>query len=88
MSLRLEAGGQSQVRRCTDERSRHRRGPFLHDESDVGARGGLRAVTDNGVLGDPTGASSEEGERLLREAFGTEFEAYARKVPALIPGIY
>jgi protein-S-isoprenylcysteine O-methyltransferase Ste14 len=27
-------------------------------------------------------------ERLLREAFGMEFEKYARKVPALIPGIY
>ncbi len=27
-------------------------------------------------------------ERLLRGAFGCEFEAYARKVPALIPGIY
>ena len=27
-------------------------------------------------------------ERLLRQAFGSEFEAYARKVPALIPGIY
>jgi protein-S-isoprenylcysteine O-methyltransferase Ste14 len=27
-------------------------------------------------------------ERLLREAFGAEFEAYARRVPALIPGIY
>jgi protein-S-isoprenylcysteine O-methyltransferase Ste14 len=27
-------------------------------------------------------------ERLLREAFGGEFEEYARKVPALIPGIY
>ncbi len=27
-------------------------------------------------------------ERLLRGAFGDEFEAYARKVPALIPGIY
>jgi protein-S-isoprenylcysteine O-methyltransferase Ste14 len=27
-------------------------------------------------------------ERLLRGAFGSEFEAYARKVPALIPGIY
>ncbi len=26
--------------------------------------------------------------RLLREAFGSEFEAYARNVPALIPGIY
>ena len=30
--------------------------------------GGLRAVTDNGVLGDPTGASTEEGEQLLRDA--------------------
>lgn len=27
-------------------------------------------------------------ERLLREAFGAEFEAYARRVPALIPGVY
>jgi creatinine amidohydrolase len=30
--------------------------------------GGLRAVTDNGVLGDPTGASAEEGRTLLLEA--------------------
>ena len=27
-------------------------------------------------------------ERLLRQAFGPEFEAYTRKVPALIPRIY
>ncbi len=27
-------------------------------------------------------------ESLLRQAFGAEFEAYSRKVPALIPGIY
>jgi protein-S-isoprenylcysteine O-methyltransferase Ste14 len=27
-------------------------------------------------------------ERLLRQAFGSEFEQYARNVPALIPGIY
>ncbi len=27
-------------------------------------------------------------EKILREAFGPEFEAYERKVPALIPGIY
>jgi protein-S-isoprenylcysteine O-methyltransferase Ste14 len=27
-------------------------------------------------------------ERLLRAAFGSEFEAYTRNVPALIPGIY
>jgi len=27
-------------------------------------------------------------ERLLRETFGAEFEAYARRVPALLPGLY
>jgi protein-S-isoprenylcysteine O-methyltransferase Ste14 len=27
-------------------------------------------------------------ERLLREGFGAEFEAYARKVPSVFPGIY
>jgi protein-S-isoprenylcysteine O-methyltransferase Ste14 len=27
-------------------------------------------------------------ERLLRQAFGSEFEAYERKVAALIPGVY
>ena len=27
-------------------------------------------------------------ERLLRQAFGAAFDEYARKVPALIPGIY
>lgn len=31
-------------------------------------RGGLRAVTGNGVLGDPAGASAEEGRRLVDEA--------------------
>ena len=30
--------------------------------------GGLRAVTANGVLGDPAGASAEEGQQLLLEA--------------------
>jgi mycofactocin system creatininase family protein len=30
--------------------------------------GGLRAVTGNGILGDPTGASAEEGRTLLLEA--------------------
>lgn len=29
--------------------------------------GGLRAVTPNGVLGDPTGASADEGETVLAE---------------------
>ena len=27
-------------------------------------------------------------ERLLREAFGQEFDDYARRVKALLPGIY
>lgn len=27
-------------------------------------------------------------ERLLREMFGSEFETYARSVPALVPGLY
>ena len=27
-------------------------------------------------------------ERLLRETFGAEFEAYVRRVPALLPGLY
>jgi protein-S-isoprenylcysteine O-methyltransferase Ste14 len=27
-------------------------------------------------------------EKLLRAAFGEEFEDYARRVPAVIPGIY
>jgi protein-S-isoprenylcysteine O-methyltransferase Ste14 len=27
-------------------------------------------------------------ERLLRETFGSEFETYARSVPALVPGLY
>jgi creatinine amidohydrolase len=31
-------------------------------------RDGLRAVTPNGVLGDPAGANAEEGEELLRRA--------------------
>ena len=35
-----------------------------------------------------TGIRIQSEERLLRQAFGSEFEAYARKVPALIPGIY
>lgn len=27
-------------------------------------------------------------ERLLRDTFGSEFERYARRVPALLPGVY
>lgn len=33
-------------------------------------RSGVRAVSANGVLGDPTGASPEEGKRLLDEIVG------------------
>jgi len=32
--------------------------------------GGVRAVSPNGVLGDPTGASAEEGRALLDELVG------------------
>ncbi len=35
-----------------------------------------------------TGVRVRSEERLLREAFGSEFEEYARRVPAVIPGIY
>ena len=48
-------------------------------------RGGLRAVTANGVLGDPTGASSLEGEQLLREALDdleAAVDAWLRREPA------
>lgn len=48
-------------------------------------RGGLRAVTDNGILGDPTGASTEEGEALLREALDDldrTVEAWLTREPA------
>jgi protein-S-isoprenylcysteine O-methyltransferase Ste14 len=27
-------------------------------------------------------------EKLLREAFGEEFDQYVRRVPAVLPGIY
>ncbi|HWD06162.1 MAG TPA: mycofactocin biosynthesis peptidyl-dipeptidase MftE [Amycolatopsis sp.] len=45
--------------------------------------GGVRAVTDTGVLGDPTGASAAEGERLLAtltDALESQVDAWA--VPA------
>jgi creatinine amidohydrolase len=38
-------------------------------------RGGVRAVSRSGVLGDPHGASAQEGERLLDEAAGHLLEA-------------
>ena len=27
-------------------------------------------------------------EKLLREAFGPEFDDYSRRVPAIVPGLY
>jgi creatinine amidohydrolase len=39
--------------------------------------GGVRAVSPNGVLGDPAGASSDEGERLLEAAVADLVEAVA-----------
>jgi creatinine amidohydrolase len=47
--------------------------------------GGVRAVTDTGVLGDPTGANAEEGERLLHDlasALIAQVEAWRSPVPA------
>ncbi len=48
-------------------------------------RSGLRAVTDNGILGDPTGASPLEGERLLVEALDdleSTVDAWLTREPA------
>jgi creatinine amidohydrolase len=47
--------------------------------------GGVRSVSDNGVLGDPTGATAEEGGHLLRRAVDsllTELERLAGPHPA------
>ncbi|MEU4654868.1 mycofactocin biosynthesis peptidyl-dipeptidase MftE [Streptomyces sp. NPDC023723] len=43
--------------------------------------GGVRAVAPNGVLGDPTGASADEGRRLL----DIQAETVARRVAAFAP---
>jgi creatinine amidohydrolase len=40
----------------------------LADLLPVLSTGGTRAVSENGVLGDPTGASADEGRRLLNAA--------------------
>jgi mycofactocin system creatininase family protein len=48
-------------------------------------REGLRAVSSNGVLGDPAGASAEEGQRLLDEALDdleATVEAWLEVTPA------
>jgi mycofactocin precursor peptide peptidase len=41
---------------------------------------GVRAVSENGILGDPTGASAEEGQKLL-EAATTELATAVREWP-------
>jgi creatinine amidohydrolase len=43
---------------------------------------GLAAVTPNGVLGDPSGASGEEGRALLRRAVADAFISLALLGPA------
>ena len=43
--------------------------------------GGLAAVTTNGVLGDPTGASADEGERLFADLCDRARTAYLRWQP-------
>jgi mycofactocin system creatininase family protein len=45
-------------------------------------RSGVRAVSDNGVLGDPTGATAQEGQRLLAVAAGA-LESFVTGWPAL-----
>lgn len=40
--------------------------------------GGVRAVSENGVLGDPSGASAEEGERHLQRIHDAFVDAVAR----------
>ncbi|MFI7006578.1 mycofactocin biosynthesis peptidyl-dipeptidase MftE [Streptomyces sp. NPDC050145] len=42
---------------------------------------GLAAVTANGVLGDPAGASADEGRRLLRQAVAELVDLVARHRP-------
>ena len=42
----------------------------LRDILDALVAGGVRAVSDNGVLGDPAGASAAEGERLVQAMAG------------------
>ena len=44
-------------------------------------RAGLRAVSPNGVLGDPEGASAAEGEVLLADA-AAELERFVAAWPA------
>jgi mycofactocin precursor peptide peptidase len=48
-------------------------------------RDGVRSVSPNGVLGDPRGASAEEGERLLAELVGgcaAALDTLLHRVPA------
>jgi hypothetical protein len=58
---------------------------------------GVRAVSANGVLGDPAGACAAEGERLLTRLaaglddtlnalLGTRLLHYCRRTPELTPG--
>lgn len=47
--------------------------------------GGIRAVSPNGVLGDPTGASAEEGQTLLAE-LGVRVERAVAGWDVSIPG--
>ncbi len=46
----------------------------------------LIAATGIFLVGTVIRIKSEE--RLLREALGSEFESYARRTPALVPGLY
>lgn len=44
--------------------------------------GGVKAVSENGVLGDPGGASAREGEELLRELVASLVDVVGQRRPA------
>jgi creatinine amidohydrolase/Fe(II)-dependent formamide hydrolase-like protein len=48
--------------------------------------GGVRSVSPNGVLGDPTGASPDEGRALLRDAAADLARTVAQLRAGTVPG--
>ncbi|EUA07002.1 creatinine amidohydrolase family protein [Mycobacterium xenopi 4042] len=49
----------------------------------VDAPGGMAAVSEVGVLGDPTTATAEEGERIFAEMVDSCVQRVARWVPGI-----